>query len=318
MEILDRFGVKEVADLVFYEIDPKNPNQLGPPVLFLDSLKMSTLNFSTENSEARGGKGNAPLLAWDHNKNIEFEVSDALFSIKSLSVILGGENSKHKKEWNKLFFKNQLSEEVDASSKTAKVKFKGVTLVLTDCQFFKVLDSQIVEINNGKDYDYVLGKISFNSAKEIVIDSDTFPGTYCVIGMTYARDEITGKDQLFQFMIPKAKIFCDSFTLALEADGEPAVFNFKIKALAERRGRIMSFLLGKTDCIQLPAPSLSIENDQLIIVDSSKFATAFDLYVNDQIINILVQEPEEEANLVLADGKTLYTLDGKIFVAGGQ
>jgi hypothetical protein len=158
---------------------------------------MSTLNFSTENSEARGGKGNASLLAWDYNKDIEFEVSDALFSIKSLSIILGGENSEHKKEWNKLFFKSQLNEEVDASSKTAKVKIKGVTLVLTNCQFFKVLDSQIVEVNNGKDYDYVLGKVSVDSAKEIIIDSNTFPGTYCVIGATYARDEMTGKDQLF-------------------------------------------------------------------------------------------------------------------------
>jgi hypothetical protein len=50
-------------------------------------------------------------------------------------------------------------------------------------------------------------------------------------------------------MIPKAKIFCDSFTLALEADGEPAVFNFKIKALAEKRKRIMSFILGKTESV---------------------------------------------------------------------
>lgn len=35
------------------------------PYLFLDSLKVSTLEQTAEEVEARGGKGNSPLIIWD-------------------------------------------------------------------------------------------------------------------------------------------------------------------------------------------------------------------------------------------------------------
>nr|DAQ90150.1 MAG TPA: structural protein [Bacteriophage sp.] len=40
--ILDRYGIKEVADCVFYKIDPTTGGP-GAPVLYLDSLKVSTV-----------------------------------------------------------------------------------------------------------------------------------------------------------------------------------------------------------------------------------------------------------------------------------
>lgn len=54
--ILDRYGIKEVADVTFYEInDDGTP---GAPVLYLDTLKVSTIEQTAEQAEARGGKGN--------------------------------------------------------------------------------------------------------------------------------------------------------------------------------------------------------------------------------------------------------------------
>lgn len=56
---------------------------------------------------------------------------------------------------------------------------------------------------------------------EVVISGDTFPGTYYVTGDTYARSDVDGKDQFFQFIIPKAKMTAEN-TITLEAEGKAA------------------------------------------------------------------------------------------------
>ncbi len=61
--ILDRYGIKEVADVTFYEINPDGT--AGKPVLYLDTLKMSTIEQTAEQTDARGGKGNPKLITWD-------------------------------------------------------------------------------------------------------------------------------------------------------------------------------------------------------------------------------------------------------------
>lgn len=87
MSILDRYGLKEVADLTWFHIGADgNPDY---PVLYCDTAKVSTTEFTAENSSARGGKGNAELITWDFNKEINVTVEDALFSAKSLAIMLG-------------------------------------------------------------------------------------------------------------------------------------------------------------------------------------------------------------------------------------
>ena len=66
--ILDRYGIKEVADVTFYEI--KDDGTPGKPVLFLDTLKVSTIEQTAETADARGGKGNPKLITWDYGKEI--------------------------------------------------------------------------------------------------------------------------------------------------------------------------------------------------------------------------------------------------------
>lgn len=63
----------------------------------------------------------------------------------------------------------------------------------------------------------------------ITINANKFPGTYAIIGVTYARDE-DGVDNLFYFYIPKAKIQSET-TLTMEAEGDPTVFNMSLKVL---------------------------------------------------------------------------------------
>lgn len=61
--ILDRYGIKEVADVTFYKID--EDGKPAEPVLYLDTLKVSTIEQTAENTSARGGKGNPELIVWD-------------------------------------------------------------------------------------------------------------------------------------------------------------------------------------------------------------------------------------------------------------
>ena len=85
--ILDRYGIKEVADVTFYNIN-KDGSQ-GAHVLYLDTLKVSTIEQTAESSEARGGKGNAALISWDYGKEITVTLEDALYSTKSLALMFG-------------------------------------------------------------------------------------------------------------------------------------------------------------------------------------------------------------------------------------
>ena len=59
------------------------------PVLYLDTLKVSTIEQTAEEAEARGGKGNAALIAWDYGKEINVTLEDALFSAKSMAIMFG-------------------------------------------------------------------------------------------------------------------------------------------------------------------------------------------------------------------------------------
>lgn len=61
--ILDRYGIKEVADVTFYKI--QSDGSIGAPVLYLDTLKVSTIEQTAENTSSRGGKGNPELITWD-------------------------------------------------------------------------------------------------------------------------------------------------------------------------------------------------------------------------------------------------------------
>ena len=59
--ILDRYGIKEVADVTFYKLDANG--KPAYPVLYLDTLKVSTIETTAESTEARGGFNIYPLAA---------------------------------------------------------------------------------------------------------------------------------------------------------------------------------------------------------------------------------------------------------------
>lgn len=161
-----KFGIKEVADVAFYTVGAVKVSSTGEitateaPKMKFETLKVSNLEFTGETTDARGGKGNAVLISWDHSREATLTLEDALMSMDTLAAML----SK------------------DAAS-------SGV----------------------------------------ITINANGFPGTYTVVGKTYARD-VDGTDNLFTFVVYKAKVQSEA-TLTMEADGDPSVLSMTLKVL---------------------------------------------------------------------------------------
>lgn len=241
--ILDRYGIKEVADVTFYELNSDETR--GAPVLYLDTLKVSTIEQTAENAEARGGKGNAALISWDYGKEITVTLEDALYSAKSLAMMFGDNNGASEVSTGsitKTVWKSSLSSTTAASAgSTVSVVINGNTVSLTNCTFYKASGASVTSVTSGTDYDYVTGTISATT-RTIDVSANAFPGTYYVTGDTYARSEATGKDEFFQFIIPKAKVMSESNTITLEAEGDPTVFSMSLKVLRPKNGVMMQLV----------------------------------------------------------------------------
>ena len=235
MNILDRSGIKEVADVTFYEIAANG--EAGAPVLYLDTLKVSTIEQTAESTSARGGKGNPELIMWDYGKEITVTLEDALFSAKSMALMYGvdiNNTSDFGKETTIL----KTVKPSQVSSDGSKITINGQDFTVSGSVTY--YDENGSSTTNKTSAAYATAKITV-SGQKIVISSDKFPKTYYITGDTYARSEATGKDEFFQFIIPKAKMQSE-VTLTMEAEGDPSTFNMNLKVLRPADGDMMKLV----------------------------------------------------------------------------
>ena len=256
--IFDRYGIKEVADVTFYKINADGSK--GAPVLFLDTLKVSTVEQTASSADARGGKGNPKLVSWDFGKEINVTLTDALFSPASMAIMFGdkdGVSIGNTEEKITKVAMARISEtkadttvEIDAKEgrKTVKVLADGGTTYNTTAGIVKVTDAKGVNITAETFADQAVGdkvfvhyEVALQSKKVIDINADTFPGTYYITGDTFCRSDVTGEDDFFQFIIPKAKMSSEN-TITLEAEGDPSVFNLNLTVLRPESGPMMQLV----------------------------------------------------------------------------
>ena len=265
--ILDKYAIKEVADVMFYELDSKGAP--SAPVLYLDTLKTSTISQSSETVDARGGKGNVKLLTWDTNKEITLELEDAVFSAKSLAIMFGGTvrqngatqevlktlkadkftdlNANHmasfeikdatyyidiqKVAWFKYV--------VDNSTKVASIapitQGAGLSAIPADADFgtFDLLDA--LSAAEG-------GSSIVSDGLEIDVTAEFGDNTYYITGDTYARNVASGQDDFLQFIVPKGKVSAEDVSLTMEADGDPATFSMTVQCLKSESGSMIKLV----------------------------------------------------------------------------
>lgn len=238
--ILDRYGIKEVADVTFYALNDADGSR-GAPVLYLDTLKVSTIEQTAEEAEARGGKGNPPLIIWDYGKEITVTLEDALFSVKSMAIMFGDGTADELTTITKTLT-------FTGSTPHSQYTFPGgKTVTITSSTIYDTTGSVVPSGSLQANTTYFQTFDLNVTGSSIEISAQTFPGTYYVTGDTYARSEITGKDEFFQFIIPKAKVQSEN-TITLEAEGDPSVFNMNLRVMRPADGVMMKLVkydLGK-------------------------------------------------------------------------
>ena len=272
IDILAKYGIKEVADVVFYELGedgaPKHP------VLYLDTLKVSTIEQTAESSDARGGKGNAALISWDYGKEINVTLEDALFSAKSMAIMFGNgkvkdyttEGDTYTKD-SKLIMRTMqfICKHDDKEFAKTWTDPKGNTVNMIEPKYYdaegKVLTSVAdLGLAEGESARYFASFDVAIKGAVIEVSADSFPGTYYVTGDTYARSEASGKDEFFQFIIPKAKVQSEN-TITLEAEGDPSVFNMSLKVLRPADGKMMKLVK-----YELAAEGTKVEGDDADVI----------------------------------------------------
>lgn len=93
MNIFEQYGIKEVADVCLYSIElDENDDEVYIPVLYLDTLKVSTVEQTASQTSARGGLGNPELIIWDYGKEITVTLEDALYNPASMGMTWGGKH----------------------------------------------------------------------------------------------------------------------------------------------------------------------------------------------------------------------------------
>ena len=281
VNIFDKYGIKEVANVYFeaLEDDPRAGVYKGDVVLFLDTLKTSTIETSAEQTDARGGWGNPKLITWDYGKEITLTLTDALISLESLRFMMGGAINKPANDAPVIVrhteevvvasdgyvplpkdhltnvtltpkatvghpirlinltkgYRTQITtdkDEVAMSANGTKVTFKNPAAGLTSegvdaavGDHIRIFWEEVITNDSGAE-----------TAIEVTISPDTFPGTYRVVGDTFMRSQETGKDEAFQFVINKAKV-ASNVTITLEAEGDPSTFEMQLTVLRSSNER---------------------------------------------------------------------------------
>ena len=277
VNIFDKYGIKEVANVYFeaLEDDPKSNVYKGDIVLFLDTLKTSTIETSAEQTDARGGWGNPKLITWDYGKEITVTLTDALISLESLRFMMGGAINKPAADKSVIV---RHTEEVVATTggvvPLPKDHITGETysaITASEDHPIRLLNlttgtrTQIVtgSYDGTKAFNFknpamlgsdepvksaigdhirvfweevVSGDAKADAAVEVTISPDTFPGTYRIVGDTFMRSQETGKDEAFQFVINKAKV-ASNVTITLEAEGDPSTFEMSLTVLRSSNER---------------------------------------------------------------------------------
>lgn len=260
--IFEQYGLKEVANVTFYALkaDPKRNIVAGQPVLFLDTLKVSNIETTAEDTAAQGGWGNPKLITWEYGKEVNLTLEDALFSPASLQVMMGAGLVESKAATSgegaqpAVKVDVQINEEIELAASTGigtlSHAAKGDVYALIEGTYVKLTvdtDDKTKVTLTSAGTGMITARVFYttevaedNKAMQINITAKDFGGTYKIVGDTLVRDR-DGHDTPFQFVVEKAKINAD-VTFEMSADGDPATFSMPITAMKADDGTMFKLV----------------------------------------------------------------------------
>ena len=239
---INKFGVITVMDVLLLDIETNQP------VLFLDTLKVTSLTQEGESKDIRGGIGAPELISYDFARTVTLEIQDALASMGSLQMLWGGkqyQNAEGNVDYTAMF-------EAEVDGTTIEIP-KDITVEPGKAAEVLILDrekneSYVPKTAEGFTITFEDGKGPANGAivkvflpataakahgaMAIAINSIDVPPTVRLVGETFFIDQATGKKIPMQLEVPKFKINIGG-GMAMEAEGDAAVFDFNGKAMAD-------------------------------------------------------------------------------------
>jgi hypothetical protein len=258
----DKFGVKEVMNVTFYALENDNAQNIvkGQPILYIDTLKLSNLENTAEESLARGGWGNPILITWDYNREANFAVQDALISFDGLALMTGNPIETEPE----VVYKRESLKVTSGAATLSQTPVDPNTGLASDDYVFiysaadgigggkigSVSGTAITGLTTIDDGEEVVAyypyKNSGSDIQVVTISSDNFPGTYKLVGDTFIRNFATGEDEPFQLVVEKVKVQ-PGFSLTMQAEGDPSVFDMNLKSLKPDDGTTMIKMIKYTD-----------------------------------------------------------------------
>ena len=250
----EKFGIVTVVNATFYAVDGK------VPLISFDTLKMSNITSEGQQKEIRGGQGAELLLQYDFGRTANVEITDALVSMGSLEYLFGGTLTSG------TFTALRRIEGVVASANTIPspadedTSITGGTRILViapdgtktlyptsgmedDVNSIEGLEGFAAPAGSKYVLWYPSTQTTGENVKEMVLKATDFPPTVRFIGDTIVLDADKGQKVAFQIEIPKLKLNAN-FTLSLDAEGDPSVFDFSGVALSHNGDLIKVRTLG--------------------------------------------------------------------------
>lgn len=205
-------------------------------------MKVSTVETTGSQSEATGGKGNSSLLIWDFGKEITLNLEDALFSPASMAIMFGDTLANAAPATRTVRRNTSYMAAANGTLPSKVYKKTGEPSDAGDTTVAWYAPGATVATTAAVAGEHYIGEYSFSAVATLIqINAAKFPGTYKIVGDTYRRSEKTGKDEIFQFIVPKAKMSSET-TLTLEAEGDPTTFNMSLRVLRPADGNMMQLV----------------------------------------------------------------------------
>ena len=259
-----KYASVTVCDVTLYDL------VTDYPVMYFDTLKLTSIEGTSEVTDIQGGKGNRMIAAISHSKQVNVQFDDAIMTMSSLALLTGSELVESSSEQKVTVLQSELIRVKEGDvfielSKPAKEGsyvymaelVDGTLTTSTRTENAIGIESNIVfleDFHNAepafkKDstirvfYEYEKGVRTIpEETMEVTMFADKFAGTYRFQGDTMLYNNRTGLYDVFQIDIPKLKLD-DTFKFDFNAGGDAAVFSFKGRALADDDGALIKFRL---------------------------------------------------------------------------
>lgn len=226
----DKYGIKQVANAVFYDL------ATGKPVMWFNSLKTSSIENASESAQATGGQGGGALVDWDYGRTTTLAIQDALLSDKSLAMLAGTTVKTegiviHARETFKNVTDTLTLKQTPIEGKITVFKSENGAM-MEEVTTFTEADKVVTfaPATSGDLEVYYQYEARAGSANQVTFSADKFPGTYKVVGDTLTRNT-NNQDEAMQFVIHRAKLQ-SGFTLTMDVENV-STFDFNLNAMAD-------------------------------------------------------------------------------------